>query len=79
MVESILAQDQDIFRKKISTTEQILYCRIMAEKNIEHGEKLSHNFIDFKKAFDRVWHNGLWNIMINFNIDENLISIIKPI
>ena len=77
MVESILAEEQAGFRKKRSTTEQILNCRIMAEKHIEHGKKLCHNFNDFKKAFDQVWHKGLWNIMRYFNIDEHLISIIE--
>ena len=49
----------------------------MAEKHIEHGKKCCHNSVDFKKAFDRVWHNGLWIIMRNFNIDEHLILIIE--
>ena len=75
MVESILAVEQDGFKKKRSTTEQILNCRIMSEKYIEHGKKLCHNFIEFKKAF--VWHNVLRNIMRNFNIDEHRISIIE--
>ena len=66
MVESILAEEQAEFRKKRSTMEQILNCRIIAEKHIEHGKKLCHNFIDFKKAFDRVWHNGIWNISLKF-------------
>ena len=79
MVESILAEEQAGFRKKRSTTEQILNCRIMSEKYIEHGKILCHNFIDFKKAFDRVWHKGLWNILRNYNIDENLILIIESL
>ena len=37
----------------------------MAEKHIEHGKKPFHNCIDCIKAFDRIWHNGIWNIMIN--------------
>ena len=49
------------------------------EKHIEYGKKLCHHFIDFKKAFDRVWYNGLWNIMRNYNIDEQLISIIEDL
>ena len=52
MVQSILAEEQAGFRKKISTTEQILNCRIIAEKHIQNGKKLCHNFIDFKKEFD---------------------------
>ena len=55
MVESILADEQAVFRKKKSPTEQILNCRIIAEKQIEYGKKFCHNFIDFKKAFYRVW------------------------
>ena len=35
----------------------------MAEKHIEHGRKSYHNFVDLKKAFDRVWHEGLWKVM----------------
>ena len=33
-----------------------------------------HNFIDFKKAFDRVWHAGLWHILRSLNIDEGLVK-----
>ena len=29
----------------------------MAEKYIEHGRKLCHNFFEFKKVFDRVGTN----------------------
>ena len=51
----------------------------MSEKHIEHWRKLYHNFVDFKKAFDRVWHEGLWKVMRNFNLDENIIAIIENI
>ena len=34
--------------------------KVLAEKNLEHQKELLHGFIDFKKAFDRVWHDGLW-------------------
>ena len=57
--ENILAEEQVGFRKKRNTIEHILNCRIMEEKHIEHGIKLYHNYVDFKKAFDRVWHEGL--------------------
>ena len=34
-------------------------------------------FIDFKKAFDRVWHAALWATMKKYNISTNLIHVIK--
>ena len=46
----------------------------MAEEHIEHGRKLYHNFVDFKKAFDRVWYEGLWKVMSHFNIDKVLLQ-----
>ena len=34
-------------------------------------------FIDFKNAFDRVWHAALWVTMKKYNISTNLIQVIK--
>ena len=36
-----------------------------------------HVFVDFKKAFDRVWHAALWATMKKYNISTNLIQVIK--
>ena len=38
---------------------------------------LYHVFIDFKKAFDRVWHAALWATMKKYSISTNLIQVIK--
>ena len=77
IAEIILAEEQAGFRKKRSTIEHILNCRIMDEKHIEHRRKLYHTFVDFKNAFDQVWHEGLLKVIIPFNIDEYIIVIIE--
>ena len=46
--------------------EQIFSCRVLVEKYIQHQQDLFHNFIDFKKAFKRVWHDGLWHVLRGF-------------
>ena len=46
-------------------------------KNISSTSKTYHVFIDFKKAFDRVWHAALWEAMKKYNISTNLIKVIK--
>ena len=38
---------------------------------------LYHVFIDFKKAFDRVWHAALWATMRKYSISTNLFQVIK--
>jgi len=37
---------------------------------------LYHNFIDFKKAFDRVWHEALLLTLKKHNIHSNLVHLI---
>ena len=47
------------------------------EKYLQHQQDLYHVFIDFKKAFDRVWHAALWATMKKYNFSTNLIQVIK--
>ena len=54
--EEIIAEEQVGFRTGGSTTEQIFNLIIICEKYLQHQQDLYHVFIDFKKAFDRVWH-----------------------
>ena len=51
-----IAEEQAGFRAGRSTTEQIFNLRILCEKYLQYQQDLYHVFIDFKKAFDRVWH-----------------------
>ena len=75
--EKIIAEDQAGFRAGRSHTEHIFNLRILCEKYFQHQQDLYHVFIDFKKAFDRVWHAALWATMQMYNISANLIRIIK--
>ena len=72
--EKITAEEQAGFRAGTSTTEQIFNLRI---KYLQHQQDLYHVFIDFKKAFDRVWHAALWATSKKYNISTNLIQAIK--
>ena len=57
--EEIIAEEQAGFRAGRSNTEQILNLRILCEKYPQHQQNLYNVFIDFKRAFDRVWHEAL--------------------
>ena len=54
--ENIIAEEQAGFRHGGSTIEHIFNLRIMFEKHLEHRRNIYHVFVDFKKAFDRMWH-----------------------
>ena len=40
-----------------TTERRIFNCRVMIAKHLEHQRTLYHDFIHFKKAFDRVCHD----------------------
>ena len=48
--------------------------RILCEK---YPQSLYHVFLDFKKAFDRVWYADLWATMKLYNINDTLIRSIE--
>ena len=77
--ESILAEEQAGFRTGRSTIEQITNVRILGEKYRNHQKELHHNFIDFKKAFDRVWRKALWEIMKKHNMGTELVKVIETL
>ena len=64
-------------RPNRSTPEHIF--NVLIEKHVDHHQDLYHNFIDFKKAFDRVWYKGLWQVMRRYNIDEGLVTLLESL
>ena len=75
--KKIIAEEQAGFGAGRSATEQIFNLRILCEKYFQHQQDLYHAFIDFKKAFDGVWHATVWATMKKYDISTNLIQIIK--
>ena len=59
---------QAVFQERRSTIEQICNLRILTEKYVNHDLDMYHNFLDFKEAFDQVWHKVLWSIMRKYNV-----------
>ena len=75
--ESTIAEEPAGVRSGRSTIEQIFSLRILCERCLQHQQELYHVFIDFKKAFDRVWHKALWSTMRLYNFNVNLIHVIE--
>ena len=72
--ETIIAEEQAGFGARRSTIEQIFNLRNLCKKYLQRD--LYHVFVDFKKAFDRIWHAAMWEIMKKY-ISANLIRVIK--
>ena len=57
----LINKNQIGFQKDCRTSDHILTLKTLVKKYVANGkEKLYVCFIDFKKAFDSVWHKGLF-------------------
>jgi hypothetical protein len=65
------------FRRNRSTTDKIFYIRHILEKKWEYNVTVHQLFIDFKKAYDSVGREALYNILIEFGIPRKLLGLIK--
>ena len=75
--EKIIAEEQTGFKVGKSNTEQIFNLRILSDRYMQRQQDPYHVFIDFKMAFNRVWHAALWTTMKKYNTIVNRIRVIK--
>src|SRR5437899_11471188 len=79
-IEANLSQTQAGFRPGRNTVEQIHIWTQLAERYLEiQNGQMVNVFIDFKKAFDRVWHVGMLRVMRHYNIPAKLCSLIESL
>jgi hypothetical protein len=55
----------------------IFYIQQILEKKLEYNGMAHQLFIDFKKAYDSVKREVLYNILLEFDIPKKLVRLIK--
>jgi len=65
------------FRRNRSTTDHIFCIRQILEKKWEYSEAVHRLFMNFKKAYDSVRREILYNIIIESGIPIKLVRLIK--
>ncbi|KAJ4439572.1 hypothetical protein ANN_07699 [Periplaneta americana] len=76
-VDEIIGDHQCGFRRNKSTTDQIFCIRQIMEKKWEYKGTVHQLFIHFKKAYDSVKRDVLYDILIEFGIPKKLVRLIK--
>jgi sorting nexin-29 len=76
-VNEIMGDHQCGFSCNRSTTDQIFYIQQILEKKWECNGKVHQLFIDFKKAYDSIKKEVLYNILLVFGIPKKLVRLIK--
>jgi hypothetical protein len=74
---TIIGDHQCGFRRNRSTTDHIFSIRQILEKKWEYNEAEHQLFIVFKKAYDSVRREVLYNILIDFGMPMKLVRLIK--
>jgi hypothetical protein len=75
--EEIIEEHQCGFRRNRSSTDHIFCIHQILEKKWEYSEAVHQLFIDFKKAYDSVRREVLYNILIEFGIPMKLVRLVK--
>jgi hypothetical protein len=76
-IDEIIGDHQCGFRRYRSTTDQSLCIHQILEKKWEYIETVHQLFIDFKKAYDSVRTEVLYNILIEFKVPMKLVRLMK--
>ena len=77
--EDILSEAQAGFRPGRSTVDQLFTLRQITEKYLEKQKALYCCYIDFEKAFDSVWQEGLWTAMKFFGYPDKITRLLQAL
>lgn len=76
----ILHNSQIGFVPENRTADHVFTLRTLIDKYVHyHKEKVYACFVDFRKAFDSVWHEGLFYKLLKINIGGHFYNLIKSL
>ena len=76
----ILHKSQIGFLANNRTADHILTLRTLIDEYVHgHQTKVYACFVDFRKAFDSVWHDGLLFKLLQYNVGGKFVSLIKSL
>lgn len=76
-LEEEISDTQMGFRKGLGTREALFGMNVLLQRCLDMNQDVYACFIDFEKAFDRVRHEQLIQILKNKNLDSRDIKIIS--
>lgn len=75
--EELIEDYQTGFMRSKSTVDQIFSLRQLLERRYEFGKETHLMFVDFKKAFDCLHRQAIFNAMVEMGIPKKLVQIVK--
>jgi|TARA_B110001454_G_scaffold215734_1_gene237708 exonuclease III len=78
-VDPILRRNQNGFRKGRTTIAQVLSLRRIIEEMRNHNKEVTICFVDFKKAFDSINRDIMFQILPLYGIPEAVVQAVKAL
>jgi hypothetical protein len=75
--KKLLSKSQIGFKKNARTADHIFVLKTLINKYVKNKGKLYACFVDFQKAFDTVWHNGMLFKIQKMGVGGYFYKIIK--
>ena len=75
--QNLLGEIQNGFRPGRGTADNLFLLQNILDIQRKNKNNIFLAFIDFKKAYDRVWRNELWNSLRQCNLGEKFITLMS--
>jgi hypothetical protein len=75
--EGIIHENQIGFRKGYRTSDHVLTLKTLIDQAFLKKKKLYVCFVDFKKAYDTVWRNGLYLKLLKMGVSTRFVNLIR--
>ena len=72
----LINRNQIGFRKGHRTSDHVFVLKTLIDKYFNSGKKLYVCFIDFKKAYDTIWREGLYYKLLKMGINQKFIKLL---
>ena len=64
------------FRKGHRTADHVFVLKTLIDKYLNSGKKLYICFVDFKKAYDTIWRDGLYYKLLKMGINSKFVKLL---
>ena len=70
---NIIYNSQIGFRKGYRTSDHIFVLKTLVDLYTKNDKKVFACFVDFQKAYDSVWRNGLFYTLMKYGVSQKIL------
>ena len=76
---NIIHYNQIGFRKHFRPSDHVLTVKTLIDQSIRNGGQLHVCFVDFRKAYDTVWRDGLYHKLLSYGVHPKFVRLLRNI